>query len=190
MTVLQATNHMKVEPDTVYLIPPGRFVTIHQGRLILSDNEAGTLNHPIDTFFVSLAEEAREHAVAVVLSGTGSDGTNGVKVVKEHGGMVIAQDPESAKFDGMPQSVIRTGLADFVLSPQEIAGEILNFSNTPLLHIPKWAHSADGDALFSEEDTLAHIYAILKNASGIDFTYYKRSTILRRIQRRIHDQLP
>lgn len=160
-------------------------MTIHQGRLILSDNEAGTLNHPIDTFFVSLAEEAREHAVAVVLSGTGSDGTNGVKVVKEHGGMVIAQDPESAKFDGMPQSVIRTGLADFVLSPQEIAGEILSFSNTPLLHIPKWAHSADGDALFSEEDTLAHIYAILKNASGIDFTYYKRSTILRRIQRRI-----
>ena len=84
----------------------------------------GTLNHPIDAFFASLAEEKREHSIAVVLSGTGSDGTNGVKAVKEHGGLVIAQDPDSAKFDGMPRSVISTGLADFILSPQEIAEEI------------------------------------------------------------------
>jgi two-component system CheB/CheR fusion protein len=95
--------------------------------------------------------------------------------------------PESAKFDGMPKSVINTGLADFVLSPEEIAEEILNFSNTPvILRAPKSdGMMSDDEVIFSEEETLSHIYTILKNASGIDFTYYKRSTILRRIERRM-----
>ena len=138
MSVYQAEHGMAVEPDTVYLIPPKKYMTMHDGRLLLSDYAPGTLNHPIDIFFSSLAEEKREHSIVVVLSGTGSDGTNGVKSVKEHGGLVIAQAPESAKFDGMPRSVINTGLADFVLSPEEIAEEILNFSNTPvLLRSPK-----------------------------------------------------
>lgn len=186
MTVLQATNGMAVEPDTVYLIPPKKFMTIQDDALILSDYAPGTLNHPIDIFFASLAEEKREHAIVVVLSGTGSDGTNGVKVVKEHGGLVIAQEPETAKFDGMPKSVIQSGLADFILSPEEIADEILNFSNTPLLlRTPRNDGPSDEDMIFSEEETLSHIYTILKNASGIDFTYYKRSTILRRIERRM-----
>lgn len=186
MSVCQAENHMAVEPDTVYLIPPKKYMTIKDGRLLLSE-APGTLNHPIDAFFASLAAEKREHSIAVVLSGTGSDGTNGVKIVKEHGGLVIAQAPESAKFDGMPRSVINTGLADFVLSPEEIAEEILNFSNTPVLLRPLRSDSliTDDDSLFSEEETLSHIYTILKNASGIDFTYYKRSTILRRIERRM-----
>ncbi|MBM6927111.1 chemotaxis protein CheB [Pseudoflavonifractor phocaeensis] len=186
MSVCQAENRMAVEPDTVYLIPPKKYMTIKDGRLILSE-APGSLNHPIDAFFASLAAEKREHSIAVVLSGTGSDGTNGVKMVKEHGGLVIAQAPESAKFDGMPRSVINTGLADFVLSPEEIAEEILNFSNTPVLLRPLRGDSllTDDDSLFSEEETLSHIYTILKNASGIDFTYYKRSTILRRIERRM-----
>lgn len=186
MSVCQAENRMAVEPDTVYLIPPKKYMTIKDGRLILSE-APGSLNHPIDAFFASLAAEKREHSIAVVLSGTGSDGTNGVKMVKEHGGLVIAQAPESAKFDGMPRSVINTGLADFVLSPEEIAEEILNFSNTPVLLRPLRSDSliTDDDSLFSEEETLSHIYTILKNASGIDFTYYKRSTILRRIERRM-----
>ena len=186
MTVLQAANEMPVEADTVYLIPPKKYMIIKDGKLILSDYASGTLNHPIDIFFTSLAEEKREHAIVVVLSGTGSDGTNGVKSVKEYGGLVIAQEPETAKFDGMPKSVIQTGLADFILSPEEIAEEILNFSTTPLLlRNPRNDGPADEEAVFSEEDTLSHIYTILKNASGIDFTYYKRSTILRRIERRM-----
>ena len=186
MPVYQAENQMAIEPDTVYLIPPKKYMTVQSGRLVLSD-APGTLNHPIDAFFNSLAEEKREKAIAVVLSGTGSDGTNGVKAVKEHGGLVIAQAPESAKFDGMPRSVINTGLADFVLSPEEIAEEILNFSNTPVLLPPLRSDGlpSEDDSLFSEEETLSHIYTILKNASGIDFTYYKRSTILRRIERRM-----
>ena len=186
MPVRQAEDGMPVRPDHVYLIPPKKNLTIQSGRLVLSDYDPSALNHPIDLFFSSLAEEKKEHAIVVVLSGTGTDGTNGVKAVKERGGLVIAQAPESAKFDGMPRSAISTGLADFILSPQEIAEEILNFSLTPaLLRRPGDAALSEEDELFSEEETLSHIYAILKNASGIDFTYYKRSTILRRIERRM-----
>ena len=187
MQVYQAENYMAVEADTVYLIPPKKFMTIKGGKLILTDYAPVTLNHPIDIFFASLAEEKREHSIVVVLSGTGTDGTNGVKFVKEYGGLVIAQAPESAKFDGMPRSVISTGLADFVLSPEEIAEEILNFSNTPALLRPLRSDAplSEEESPFSEEETLSHIYTILKNASGIDFTYYKRSTILRRIERRM-----
>ena len=186
MPVRQAENATDIRPDTVYLIPPKKYMTIKDGKLRLAE-APGSLNHPIDAFFQSLAEEKREHSIAVVLSGTGTDGTNGVKAVKEVGGLVIAQAPESAKFDGMPRSVINTGLADFVLSPEEIAEEILNFSNTPLLLRPLRGDSiqVEEDTMFSEEETLSHIYTILKNASGIDFTYYKRSTILRRIERRM-----
>ena len=95
MTVYQAENNMVVEPDTVYLIPPKKFMTIKGGKLELTDYAPVTLNHPIDIFFSSLAEDKKEHSIAVVLSGTGTDGTNGVKLVKEHGGLVIAQAPES-----------------------------------------------------------------------------------------------
>ena len=187
MQVYQAENDMAIEADTVYLIPPKKFMTIKGGKLILTDYAPVTLNHPIDIFFASMAEEKREHSIVVVLSGTGTDGTNGVKFVKEYGGLVIAQAPESAKFDGMPRSVISTGLADFVLSPEEIAEEILNFSNTPALLRPLRSDAplSEEESPFSEEETLSHIYTILKNASGIDFTYYKRSTILRRIERRM-----
>lgn len=141
MTVRQAEDGMPVRPDHLYLIPPKKNLTLHEGRLVLSDYDASALNHPIDIFFTSLAEEKREKAIVVVLSGTGSDGTNGVKAVKERGGLVIAQAPESAKFDGMPRSAINTGLADFILTPQEIAEEILNFSFTPAL-----LHNRPGDA--------------------------------------------
>ena len=131
MMVLQAENGMEIEPDTVYLIPPKNNMTIRDGRLLLTEFVQGMLNHPIDVFFTSLAEEKKERAIAVIFSGTGSDGTNGIKSVKEHGGLVLVQDPGSAKFDGMPRSAINTGLVDFVLSPKEIAEEILNFSHYP-----------------------------------------------------------
>ena len=187
MTVLQAEDHVAIQSDTIYLIPPKKYMTVEDGRLILTDYDPGSLNHPIDVFFTSLAEEKKEHSVAIVLSGTGSDGTNGIKAIKEKGGIVMAQAPESAKFDGMPRNVIDTGLADFILPPEELAEEVLNISATPLLMRPHQGLASGGDDedLFSEEETLSHIYTILKNASGIDFTYYKRSTILRRIERRM-----
>lgn len=187
MAVRQATDGAAVRPNHVYLIPPKKNLSLQGDQLRLTDYDASALNHPIDIFFTSLAEQKREHAIVAVLSGTGSDGTNGVKAVKERGGLVIAQAPESAKFDGMPRSVINTGLADFILTPQEIAEEIVNASTTPALLQGRPGSDAlsEEEELFSEEETLSHIYAILKNASGIDFTYYKRSTILRRIERRM-----
>lgn len=187
MTVFQAGDGMAVEPNTVYLIPPKKYLTYRSGRLHLHDHDPSTVNHPIDAFFTSLAEEEKEQAIVVELSGTGSDGVNGVKAVKERGGLVIVQDPASAKFDGMPKSVIQTGLVDFILSPEDIAAELLNFSSHSPLFFQKSADEslAGEENIFSEDEVLAHIYTILKNASGIDFSYYKRSTILRRIERRM-----
>lgn len=181
MTVLQAENGMKVEPNTVFLIPPKKNMTLKDGRLQLFDYPPVGINHPIDIFFTSLAEEKKEYSMAVVLSGTGSDGTNGVKSVKEHGGLVLVQEPASARFDGMPRSAINTGLADFVLSPHDIAREILNFSHYPALG----EGEAEESLLSNDEDTLTRIYLLLRRVSGIDFTHYKRSTVLRRIERRM-----
>ncbi len=181
MKVIQAENDMPVQPNVVFLIPPGRNMTIRNGRLLLVEQVHGAVNHPIDVFFSSLAEDRRELALAVVFSGTGSDGTGGIKAIKEHGGLVFVQDPQSARFDGMPKSAIGTGLADFILPPADIAAELLNFS-----HYPAMTENAGNDAFLSEdEDTLARIYMLLKRASGIDFTHYKRNTVLRRIERRM-----
>ncbi|MGI6007327.1 MAG: chemotaxis protein CheB [Ruminococcus sp.] len=180
MTVLQAENEMKVLPDTVYLIPPKKNMTLKDGKLMLTEFVQGMLNHPIDVFFSSLAKEQKERGIAVVMSGTGTDGTSGVKVVKEYGGLVIAQSPETAKFDGMPRSVINTGLADFVLSPELIVEEILNYSNYPTVVKPQ-----EREVFFSDEQTFPRIYPVLKKVSGIDFTNYKRTTVLRRIERRM-----
>ena len=180
MMVLQAENGMEVEPNIVYLIPPKKNMTIKNGRLLLTDYVHGAINHPIDTFLASLAEERKAHALCVILSGTGSDGTSGIKSIKEHDGLVLVQDPASAKFDGMPRSAINTGLADFVLPPKELAEEILNFSNYPAI-----VDISDNEELFSDKDTLSLIYLTMKRVSGIDFTYYKKTTVLRRIERRM-----
>lgn len=180
MMVLQAENGMEVEPNIVYLIPPKKNMTIKNGRLLLTDYVHGAINHPIDTILASLAEERKAHALCVILSGTGSDGTSGIKSIKEHDGLVLVQDPASAKFDGMPRSAINTGLADFVLPPRELAEEILNFSNYPAI-----VDISDNEELFSDKDTLSLIYLTMKRVSGIDFTYYKKTTVLRRIERRM-----
>ena len=180
MMVLQAENGMEVEPNIVYLIPPKKNMTIKNGRLLLTDYVHGAINHPIDTFLASLAEERKAHALCVILSGTGSDGTSGIKSIKEHDGLVLVQDPASAKFGGMPRSAINTGLADFVLPPRELAEEILNFSNYPAI-----VDISDNEELFSDKDTLSLIYLTMKRVSGIDFTYYKKTTVLRRIERRM-----
>ena len=146
MRVLQAENEMPVRPNTVYLIPPKNNLTLRGGKLYLTEFNHSMLNHPIDIFFTSLAEEQRERAIAIVLSGTGSAGTSGIKVVKEHGGLVIVQNPDSAKFDGMPRSAINTGLADFILSPDGIVDEILNFSSYPTIIRPE-----EKEELFSDD---------------------------------------
>lgn len=181
MNIMQAEDGIEAAPDTVYLNPPKKYLTIRDGHLFLNDLSQGSISHPIDRFFSSLAEEKADKAVAVILSGTGTDGSAGARAIKERGGIVIAQSPESAKFDGMPRNVIHLGITDYILTPEEIAEEVISLPDAvPVLQAVR---ESEGDG--SEEEILSHIYALLKKTSGIDFTYYKRSTILRRIERRM-----
>ena len=180
MMVLQAEDGMKAEPNRVYLIPPKMNITYREGRLYLTEYMQGQLNHPIDIFLISLAEQKGDRSIAVILSGTGSDGTNGVKAVKEKGGLTIVQEPESAKFDGMPRSAINTGVVDYILSPKDIAGEILHYSKYRTMIEPE-----KGEMGPTDEENFSHIYAVMKKVRGIDFTHYKRTTVLRRIERRM-----
>ena len=123
MPVRQAEEGMALQPDHVYTIPPGSDLVMRQGRFHLLERPAPrTLHLPIDTFFRSLAEEQKERAIAIVLSGTGSDGTLGLGAIKEQGGIVVVQDPATAGFDGMPRSAIATGLADLILPPEADGG--------------------------------------------------------------------
>ena len=180
MSVIQAEDGMTIEPNKVYLNPPKKNLTMKAGKLFLNDYVQGLLNHPIDIFFNSLAEEKKEYSIAVVLSGTGSDGTSGIKAIKENGGLTIVQSPDSAKFDGMPKSAIATGLADYILPPKDISGEILHYSKYRTIIKPEQEND-----ILTDEESLAKIYAILKKSKGIDFTHYKRTTVLRRIERRM-----
>lgn len=181
MPVHRAEDGMLVLPDHVYLIPPKKNLTIFHGKLLLSEQDHSKgINLPIDVFLRSLAEDQNEKAVAIILSGTGSDGTRGVRAIKEYGGMVMVQNEESAKFDGMPRAAIATGLADFVLPPDSMPGQLLSFAKHP--YITKVERS---ETLLSDEQGLTRIFAILREKCKVDFTFYKPSTVTRRIERRM-----
>jgi two-component system CheB/CheR fusion protein len=181
MQVHRAEDGMPVLPNNVYLIPPKKNLTIFHGRLLLSEQDHGRgVNLPIDVFLRSLAEDQAEKAVAIILSGTGSDGMRGVRSVKECGGIVMVQDEETAKFDGMPRSAISTGLADFVLPPDRMPSQLLAFAKHPYN-----TKSTRSDTILSDEDGLTRIFALLREKCKIDFTYYKPSTVTRRIERRM-----
>lgn len=179
--VLQAVNGQQVEPDHIYLIPPKQNLTIFHGKLILREQNSGSgINLPIDIFFRSLAEEAADRAVGIVLSGTGSDGTRGVRAIKEYNGMVMVQEEESAKFDGMPRAALSTGVADFVMPPEEMPPQLLAFVKHPYETKQKAL-----DTAMEGKDSLSRIFAELRDKTKVDFTYYKPSTILRRLERRM-----
>ena len=173
---------MPVEAEHVYLIPPKNEMIISGGRLLLSEQERHqerTL--PIDIFFRSLAQDCGARAVAVVLSGGGSDGSRGIRDVHEAGGLVIVQDVESAQFDGMPRTAADSGLADWVLSPSDMPRVLLE-------------HTADRSAASKRvpvseapagNATVVEVYRMLQEEYGIDFTHYKPSTVTRRIERRL-----
>ncbi len=121
MPVHRAEDGLLVLPNHVYLIPPKKNLTIFHGKLLLSEQDhSHGINLPIDVFLRSLAEDQAEKSIAIILSGTGSDGMRGVRTVKENGGMVMVQDEDSAKFNGMPRSAISTGLPDFILKPSQM----------------------------------------------------------------------
>lgn len=177
--VRQIEDGVAIKPDHVYVIPPGKCVRIHRGRLSLSDFEEHAPHLPVDQFFRSLAEDCAERAIGIALSGTGSDGTLGVRAIKEAGGMVMVQDEESAKFSGMPESAGATGLADYVLPPAEMAQQLLKFIRHPLATRAKVAR------LKVSEAAMGKIVKRILGQTGIDFTSYKPSTVVRRIERRV-----
>src|SRR5262249_33903778 len=124
MPVVEATQGARVEPNHVYVIPPGALMVFAAGHLELHERPAAPPHVPVDVFFRSLAMEQRNRAIGVILSGTGSDGALGVQAIKGEGGITFAQDARSAKFDGMPLSAVSTGCVDFMLPPDEIAARL------------------------------------------------------------------
>jgi len=181
MPIHLASDGLLVEPNCVYLLPPKKLMTISAGKLHLTDKDpAQELNLPIDHFFRSLARDLGQKAVAIVLSGTGSDGSRGIRDVHEAGGLVIAQSEETAKFDGMPKSAVDTGIVDCVLAP-DLMPEVL------VEHATGAADRAicpDGESR-GESQGVDAIFKLLRDEYGIDFSSYKPNTVGRRIERRL-----
>lgn len=181
LQVVDVTDHIKVEPNKVYLIPSAKFMIIKNGQLILSDKKDKQRPHlTIDHFFSSLAKACGEKAIGIILSGTGHDGSKGIEAIKKAGGIVIVQDPTTATFDQMPLSAIDTGDTDFVLPPQDMPHVIEHYVKDKL----KETHFKDSKEAINEDD-LSNIFNLISGNSLFDFTDYKRPTILRRIRRRM-----
>jgi two-component system CheB/CheR fusion protein len=179
MRIVQAEHDLRVEPNTVYLLPPMKEMIIRQRRLLLSDRDPRHgLTLPIDMFLRSLAHDIGQRAVAVILSGSGSDGSRGVQEIRKAGGTVFCESPDTAQFNGMPLSAMRTGAVDQVLPPEEIALAVA------ALDLP--AAVGDPDQEISDEDRgVAGILKLLREEYGIDFSHYKAGTVARRIERRL-----
>ncbi len=174
-------NH--IEPDNVYVIPPDTEMVIFQGVLHLTPREKTRGQYmPVDSFLRSLAQDRGNNAIAVILSGSGSDGSMGTRAVKGEGGIVFAQD-KTAKYDGMPKSALDTGCVDFVLPPDKIAVELLRIRRHPYLAPAR--HGVAVQLMPAEENDLNKIFIMLRAARGVDFASYKRSTIMRRVKRRM-----
>ncbi|NJD53664.1 MAG: PAS domain-containing protein [Candidatus Methanoperedens sp.] len=183
MEVFQVEDGMKIEPNRVYIIPPNKDMAILQRTLHLYDPVVSRgIRHPIDFFFQSLADDQKENAICIILSGAGTEGTLGLKAIKGEGGMVMVQSMESAEYDGMPRSAIATGLVDYILSPEKIPEQLVSYVNqfydTKLLK---------PERIVTEQiaNYLQKIIILVKNQTEIDFSAYKKNTIIRRIERRM-----
>jgi chemotaxis methyl-accepting protein methylase len=181
MTVVQVKDRIRVRPDCVYVIPPNSDMSLLHGSLHLLPPAAPRgLRLPIDFFFRSLAEDQLERSVGVVLSGMGGDGTLGLRAIKEKGGFVLVQDPASAKFDSMPRGAIEAGLADFVAPAEELADKLVAYTR----HLPRTGNAElpfDGKT----QGALGKIVILLRSHTGHDFSLYRRSTLHRRVERRM-----
>ncbi len=179
LRIQKVDREVLIRPNFIYLIPPKKNLSIKNGRLIPTDQDASLqLRLPIDYFFISLAEEFGDKAIGVVLSGTGCDGTRGCAAIREADGFVIVQDPQSCQFDGMPKSVIRQNLQDVTLRPEQMPEAILKY-------LQKERGDLDLTHLENEPDKLREIITLLQSVEGLDFSDYRPSTIVRRIERRV-----
>ena len=179
MTVLQVKDGMKVEKNQVYVITPGTTMTLKNGYLRLVPK--GVALKPINDFMISLASERKTLAIGIVLSGTGNDGTEGLKAIKAEGGITFVQDPETAQYPDMPRNAIVAETAYFILSPENIVKELIRIAKNPQLTRSETA----APELTKTETSQRKILMILKTAFGVDFTHYKETTIKRRIARRM-----
>ena len=183
LQVYEVEDGMVVRPNCAYIIPPGRDMACLGGALSLLEPSAPRGQRlPIDFFFRSLAQDQGERAIGIVLSGTGSDGSLGVRAIKGEGGMVMAQSPESTEYDGMPRSAIATGAVDYVLPPAVMAAQIIDYvaraaAETRPEAVPALPPKA--------ENALKKIFILLRAQTGHDFSHYKPNTVNRRIERRL-----
>jgi two-component system CheB/CheR fusion protein len=179
--VHEITDDIHLAPDHISIIPSNKILTSTDGVLQLAPRDKKILNLSIDIFFKTLAEVHKEFAVGVILSGTGQDGTKGLKAIKEYGGISIAQDIESAAYGGMPESAINAGVVDFILAPEKIPEHLLQINRIDKTnHIYKKENQQNND----DEAIFKQILSLLRQRSGVDFTHYKDPTLRRRIARR------
>lgn len=182
MPVVDIVDGIQIEPNRVYVIVPDKSVRLDGDRLrLFQPDEPRGRRHPVDVFFVSLAEHRRARAIAVVLSGTGANGTQGMKEIKAIGGLTMVQDPETAQFDGMPRSAITAGIADHVTAPEKMPEILLRYARHPYMADPDGLATEASDA----QQVFEPVFAILRARSGHDFRNYKQSTLQRRIHRRM-----
>jgi two-component system CheB/CheR fusion protein len=184
MPVTQVQDTEPIRPNTVYVIPPNKFMYVESQRLRLAPRAESRAGHmTVDYFMRSLAEEYGGRSIGVILSGTDSDGTLGMREIQAQGGVTFAQDETTAKYEGMPRSAVSAGVVDFVLPPKGIALELARISKHPFsAHV----QSSDGAELVPQEHSgLSSVFQLLRKNTGLDFTYYRHTTIRRRIQRRM-----
>ena len=182
MNVSEVEDGVVVQPNCAYIIPPNRDMAFLNGTLQLMEPSAPRGQRlPIDFFFRSLAQDQRERAIGIVLSGTGSDGTLGVRAIKGGGGMVMAQNPDSTEYDGMPRSAIATGLVDYELPPAEMPAQLIAYVTHAFGRLPR----SPNISLPKTENAAKKIFVLLRSQTGHDLSQYKSNTILRRIQRRM-----
>ena len=187
MRVNEITDGMRVEPNRVYVIPPNCNLGLSHGLLkILPRTESRGQHMPLNFFFQVLAQELKSQAIGVVLSGTQTDGTEGLRAIKAEGGITLVQDPETAKYDGMPRSAISSGAVDLIRAPAGIAAELTRISNHPYVIPQVTEHRQEPTAKDpTRDESLVRIFALLRNSTNIDFSHYKSNTIQRRIARRM-----
>jgi len=179
MKVLQASDWLKVEPNCIYVIPPNKSLSIQDGILHLSNPvETRGLRLPVNFFFRSLAEDQLEKSIGVILSGMGSDGSLGVKAIKEKNGLVLVQDPKSAKFDGMPRSAVESINVDIVAPVEELPAKLIEYIKI----VPGTEPESEFTTI--NKSDLDQIIQLLRQQSGHDFSLYKKNTLFRRIERR------
>jgi len=184
MKVQEVQNRMLMEPNNLYVIPPDKEMAVSDGHIKLTPrHKERAINLPIDTFFCSLAENHKTGTIGIILSGSASDGTLGMKAIKQEGGLTFAQD-DTAKFNSMPKSAIAEGVVDFILSPKEIALELARLSKHPFVK-NKGTKKRQEDLIDSSDPELATILHHLNRTTGVDFSVYKMNTIKRRIIRRM-----